>query len=108
MGRTVNIYMHNILAGVLAERDNEYIFSYVNDYKGKPISLSMPVNIQQHRSPDLHPFFKSLAPEGWLKKRFSEIQKIDERDTLGFLIENGNDLLGAVSMKSMQKVNENG
>ena len=91
--------MHDELAGVLEENDNEYVFSYDNDYRGKPISLSMPKNVQIHTSKQLHPFFKSLAPEGWLKKRFSEIQQIDERDSLGFLIENGNDLLGAISIK---------
>jgi serine/threonine-protein kinase HipA len=93
--------MYNELAGTLVENDNECIFSYDNSYKGKPISLSMPVNIQRHTSKELHPFFKSLAPEGWLKKRFSEIQQIDERDSLGFIIENGNDLLGAISIKKV-------
>ncbi len=103
MGRTVNIYMHNELAGVLVEKANEYIFSYNKSYKGKPISLSMPINVQSHTSKELHPFFKSLAPEGWLKKRFSEIQQIDERDSLGFLIENGNDLLGAISIEKTNR-----
>lgn len=93
--------MYDELAGVLVEADNGYVFSYDNDYKGKPISLSMPINIKIHTSKHLHPFFKSLAPEGWLKKRFSEIQHIDERDALGFLIENGNDLLGAISIKKI-------
>ncbi|WP_275955810.1 HipA N-terminal domain-containing protein, partial [Pantoea agglomerans] len=40
-------------------------------------------------------FFKGLAPEGWLRKRYSEIQKIDDKDLFGLLMENGNDLLGA-------------
>ena len=93
--------MYDELAGVLVENDNEYVFSYDNNYKGKPISLSMPVNVKIHTSKQLHPFFNILAPEGWLKKRFSEIQQIDERDSLGFLIENGNDLLGAISMKKI-------
>ena len=97
--------MYNELAGVLVENDNEYIFSYDKGYKGKPISLGMPLNVRSHTSNELHPFFKSLAPEGWLKKRFSEIQQIDERDLLGFLIENGNDLLGAISIK---RINEYG
>ncbi len=93
--------MYDVLAGVLVENEKGYIFSYDKSYKGKPISLSMPLNIQNHKSKELHPFFKSLAPEGWLKKRFSEIQQIDERDALGFLIENGNDLLGAISIKKV-------
>jgi len=105
MGRAVNIYMYDKLAGLLVESDNGYVFSYDEHYKGKPISLSMPINVNSFESRQLHPFFKSLAPEGWLKKRFSEIQRIDERDLLGFLIENGNDLLGAISITIV--VNEN-
>jgi serine/threonine-protein kinase HipA len=101
MGRAVNVFMHNVLAGVLTEEQARYIFSYDKNYKGKPISLSMPVKIKEYVSQELHPFFKGLAPEGWLKKMFSEIQKIDERDTLAFLIENGNDLLGAISIKKI-------
>ena len=91
--------MYGKLAGTLIEDHDTYTFSYHDDYKGKPISLSMPLMTQKYVSRGLHPFFKSLAPEGWLKKRFSELQKIDERDTLGFLIENGHDLLGAISVE---------
>lgn len=91
--------MFGKLAGSLVENLNGYVFTYDDDYKGKPISLSMPRAIKEHKSKELHPYFKGLTPEGWLKKRFSELQKIDERDTFGFLIENGNDLLGAISIK---------
>lgn len=68
--------MYDELAGVLVENDNEYVFSYDNNYKGKPISLSMPVNVKIHTSKQLHPFFKSLAPEGWLKKGFQKYNKL--------------------------------
>ncbi len=101
MGRKVNVFMFGRLAGVLEEETNKYIFTYSKNYKGKPVSLSMPTSIQVHESIELHPYFKSLTPEGWLKKRYSEIQKIDERDTFGFLIENGDDLLGAITVKKL-------
>ena len=91
--------MFNKLTGTLAEESDDYIFTYTDNYKGKPISLSMPLSQQVYKNNELHPFFKSLTPEGWLKKRFSELQKIDEDDAFGFLIENGNDLLGAISVK---------
>ncbi len=106
MGRAVNIYMYDKLAGRLLESENGYVFSYDEHYKGKPISLSMPISMNSFKSEQLHPFFKSLAPEGWLKKRFSEIQQIDERDLLGFLIENGNDLLGAISITKVVNKDE--
>ncbi len=106
MGRAVKIYMYGKLAGLLVESENGYVFSYDEHYKGKPISLSMPISTNRFESKQLHPFFKSLAPEGWLKKRFSEIQQIDERDLLGFLIENGNDLLGAITITKVVNKNE--
>lgn len=99
MGRKVNVYMFEELAGILAEEADCYIFSYSDIYKGKPISLSMPLSKSAYKSDELHPYFKSLAPEGWLKKRFSDLQKIDESDIFGMLIENGNDLIGAISMQ---------
>ena len=106
MGRAVNIYMYDKLAGLLVESENGYAFSYDEHYKGKPISLSMPISNNSFASEQLHPFFKSLAPEGWLKKRFSEIQQIDERDLLGFLIENGKDLLGAITITKVVNKDE--
>ena len=101
MGRGVTVYMYDKLAGTLIEDGDKYTFSYDEHYKGKPISLSMPLTAKKHVSCELHPFFKSLAPEGWLKKRYSELQKIDERDIFGFLIENGRDLLGAISVEKI-------
>ena len=101
MGRKVNVFMFGRLAGTLEEEVDKYVFTYSKSYKGKPISLSMPTSIQVHESKTLHPYFKSLTPEGWLKKRYSEIQKIDERDTFGFLIKNGGDLLGAITVKKL-------
>ena len=106
MGRAVKIYMYGTLAGLLVESKSGYVFSYDERYKGKPISLSMPISTNSFKSKLLHPFFKSLAPEGWLKKRFSEIQQIDERDLLGFLIENGNDLLGAITITKVVNKDE--
>lgn len=106
MGRAVKIYMYGKLAGLLVESENGYVFSYDEHYKGKPISLNMPISTNSFESKQLHPFFKSLAPEGWLKKRFSEIQQIDERDLLGFLIENGNDLLGAITITKVVNKDE--
>jgi len=99
MGRKVNVFMFGVLAGTLEEKSNKYVFIYNENYKGKPISLSIPTSVLVHESKALHSYFKSLTPEGWLKKRYSEIQKIDERDAFGFLIANGADLLGAITVE---------
>jgi len=98
MLRSVNVYLHGTLTGNLVYAEGAYHFFYLKSYTGPPLSLSLPNNGKVHTSMDLHPFFHGLAPEGWLRKRYSETQRIDETDILGLLIENGNDLLGAVTL----------
>ena len=97
MGRKVIVFCYGKQAGILRENNDEYVFTYDDEYRGKPISLSLPLSKKTFPSKGLHPFFKTLAPEGWLKKRYSELQHIDERDLFGFLIRNGSDLLGAIT-----------
>lgn len=99
MGRKINVFMFGVLAGTLEEKADKYVFIYDENYKGKPISLSIPTSALVHESKVLHPYFNSLAPEGWLKQRYSELQRIDERDAFGFLIANGADLLGAITVE---------
>ena len=99
MRRTVSVYFYNKLVGYLIQEDRMFHFSYLPSYKGPSISLSLPNNGTVFSSETLPPFFHGLAPEGWLKKRYSETQKIDENDTLGLLVENGKDLLGAIKLR---------
>jgi len=42
----------------------------------------------------------SLAPEGWLRNRYSQLQQRDEKDLLGMLIDNGKNLIGAVQIRA--------
>nr|WP_014343595.1 HipA N-terminal domain-containing protein [Aliivibrio fischeri]AEY78098.1 hypothetical protein [Aliivibrio fischeri] len=99
MDRKVKVFLYNHFAGVLTQKDNIFTFTYNDSYRGKPLSLSFPLAKNSFTQERLHPFFASLAPEGWLKKRYSDTQKIDENDTLGMLIQNGNNLIGAVRLE---------
>lgn len=99
MRRVVSVYLYNKHVGYLIQSDGMFHFSYLPSYKGPAISLSLPNNGTVFSSEKLPPFFHGLAPEGWLKKRYSETQRIDEKDTLGLLVENGKDLLGAVKLR---------
>jgi len=102
MARQIEVWLYDAAAGILSERDGVYDFSYYNGYAGPALSISMPVRAESYVSEDLHPFFKGLAPEGWLRKRYSEIQKIDDRDLFGLLMHNGDDLLGDIVIKEMK------
>lgn len=101
MSRKIEVWLYEQPVGILSEEKNGFIFHYYDNYKGRAISLSMPVRTEHYWCEELHPFFKGLAPEGWLRKRYSEIQKIDDKDLFGLLMKNGNDLLGAVVLKEI-------
>ncbi|QPB78628.1 type II toxin-antitoxin system HipA family toxin [Proteus sp. GOKU] len=101
MPRKVEVWLYDIAVGVLSEEKEGFVFCYYENYIGCAISLSMKVRKEPYWSKELHPFFKGLAPEGWLLKRYSEIQKIDDKDLFGLLINNGNDLLGAIILKEI-------
>lgn len=98
MDRKVKVLLYGKFCGVLSQNNHGFTFEYVPSYKGRSLSLSMPLDGGPFESQELHPFFLSLAPEGWLKKRYSELQKIDENDPLGMLLSNGKNLLGAVQL----------
>ncbi|ANS44222.1 Uncharacterized protein related to capsule biosynthesis enzymes [Serratia plymuthica] len=101
MARKIEVWLYGKAVGSLTEEKEGYTFGYYSGYSGPAVSLSMRVRPEPYFSEELHPFFKGLAPEGWLRKRYAEIQKIDDRDLFGLLMQNGNDLLGAVVFKEM-------
>lgn len=101
MARKIEVWLYGRAAGLLQEDRDGFAFVYHPHYVGPAVSLSMPVTPAPYFSRELHPFFRGLAPEGWLRKRYSEIQKIDDRDLLGLLMHNGNDLLGAIVFREV-------
>lgn len=96
--RQVRVYLYGQHIGQLSQGDEGYLFEYRRNYLGPPLSLSLPVNVGRFQSGSLHPYFASLAPEGWLKKRYSQLQQQDENDPFGLLIQNGKNLIGAVQL----------
>ena len=98
MLRQVTVFLYGKKVGYLRQDENGFTFEYLDGYQGLPISLSLPVAQRVFYSKTLFPYFASLAPEGWLKRRFGELQKIDEKDLFGILISNGENLLGAVKL----------
>ncbi|WP_421507534.1 HipA N-terminal domain-containing protein [Erwinia rhapontici] len=98
MRRRLTVWLYGEQVGWLTQNDEGYLFEYRPDYAGPPLSLSLPVDKKRFPRNTLHPFFASLAPEGWLKRRYSQLQKIDEQDQLGMLLHNGENLIGAVRL----------
>lgn len=101
--RIAKVYMHTKLAGYLTEieKNKEYKFSYDDNYKGEPISLTMPVEFKEFNFNSFPPFFDGLLPEGIQLDGLLRFKKIDKYDYFSQLIAAGADLVGAASVEEM-------
>lgn len=97
--RRAYVYVDEVYAGVLDETDDGYTFEYDPEYKGKAVSLTLPVSEQVCRSRNLFPFFDGLIPEGWLLDVVVNNWKIDRRDRFGILLVACHDCIGNVSVR---------
>ena len=95
--------VHGNRAGVLTEvSPAEYYFEYDENYEGEAVSLTMPLNHKKYGYKSFPPFFEGLLPEGVMLEGLLKIAKIDKKDYFSQLIATGNDLVGAVTVKSME------
>jgi serine/threonine-protein kinase HipA len=103
MNRSGQVFYQDILAGIITENDNGYLFQYDSFYLQNPdnqaISLTLPLRTQAYASTILFPFFDGLIPEGWLLDIAIENWKINPRDRMGLLLTVCGDCIGAVSIK---------
>ena len=108
MDRIAHVYFEDRLAGVLTERQDEYQFRYDTLYlvDGTPLSFNLPLQHEPFEGHSLFPFFENLVSEGWLRKLQSQQQKVDESDRFGLLLLNGQDLVGAVTVKAVDQTDE--
>lgn len=101
--RTAYVYVNDVFAGILAETDEGYSFSYDTDYlagdQANPVSLTLPLRAEAYTSSTLFPFFDGLIPEGWLLNIVSKNWKIDTADRFGLLLAACRDTIGNVSVR---------
>lgn len=106
MGRLARVYFKGRLAGELSDsQDSSSQFIYYAEYLagGTPLSFHFPLQAEPFICERLFPFFENLVSEGWLRRLQSQQQKIDEKDRFGLLLENGNDLVGAVTVERISR-----
>jgi serine/threonine-protein kinase HipA len=101
--RKARIFVKGIEAGTLTEliQGKEYIFEYLNDYKGLEVSRTMPTSVKIYKFDTFPPFFDGLLPEGIQLEGLLKIRKIDKRDLLSQIIAVGEDLVGVVTVKEI-------
>ena len=101
--RGAKVSMHGIPAGILEEIEagQKFRFTYLENYTGPSIALTMPVDRNEFVFDRFPPFFDGLLPEGILLEGLLKLRKIDKFDYLSQLIAVGSDLVGAVTVQGM-------
>jgi serine/threonine-protein kinase HipA len=97
--------MHGVPAGILEElaSGEKFGFTYLENYRGPDVSLTMPVERKEFVFDRFPPYFDGLLPEGFLLEGLLRQRKIDKYDYLGQLIAVGNDLVGAVTVREIKE-----
>ncbi|HMQ00089.1 MAG TPA: HipA N-terminal domain-containing protein [Cyclobacteriaceae bacterium] len=102
--RTANVFVNDELAGHLTEKDDgTYAFYYLPEYKGHPVSLTMPVKRRNFSFEEFPPFFEGLLPEGIQLEGLLRQNKLDRKDYFGQLLAVGEELVGAVNIKKVDE-----
>ena len=98
--RRVNILENGTPAGYLAELEQGriYTFTYLPNYQGEPVSLTLPVRSAPYLYSQFPSFFEGLLPEGMQLDALLRSRKIDAGDYLSQLIAVGGDLVGSVTV----------
>lgn len=96
--RRANIYVDGQFCGNLVHSHQDYIFEYLEGYRGLPVSLSMPLTKKRYCYTRFPPFFDGLLPEGVMLENLLRKKKIDRSDKFSILISVGQDLVGNVTV----------
>jgi len=101
--RSAKVYIRNDFAGILAETDEGFQFTYDKSYLysegSSSVSLTLPLSDKPYTSKNLFPFFDGLIPEGWLLDVVSKNWKISQNDRFGLLLVACRDGIGNVSVR---------
>tara|TARA_R110001592_G_scaffold192882_1_gene439980 strand:+ start:38951 stop:39289 length:339 start_codon:yes stop_codon:yes gene_type:complete len=104
LNREALILVNGKLAGVLSEykegKKERIVFQYEDSYlkSGSPIGSPFPLSPLPFEWDELPNFFHNLASEGWLRKVQCKRDSLENEDTLGLLLKNGKELIGALSI----------
>jgi serine/threonine-protein kinase HipA len=102
MSRTGKVFFDGVLAGHVSEDERGYHFRYHEAYVKRegalPVSLTLPLSVEEYTSKSMIPFFDGLVPEGWLLDIAQKNWKLDPRDRMGLLLACCKDCIGAVSV----------
>jgi serine/threonine-protein kinase HipA len=102
--KKAKVYNFGIYTGDLIEleKSKKYQFNYTDDYKGSPISLTLPTKQKEYVFDEFPPFFEGLLPEGIQLDALLRQTKIDRNDFFSILLITGKDLVGSVTLEVVE------
>jgi serine/threonine-protein kinase HipA len=80
-----------------------YNENYLRAPDAVPVSLRIPLSRDPIETWGLHPFFRNLLPEGWLRALSVAKLKVAEDDEFGLLLATGADCAGAVEVVPLEE-----
>ncbi|HEX2935599.1 MAG TPA: HipA N-terminal domain-containing protein [Bacteroidales bacterium] len=101
--KKAKIFVDGVQAGTLTELEfaKKYRFEYLEDYKGKPVSLTLPLSQKIYEFETFPSFFDGLLPEGYQLEGLLKIGKVDRNDYFAQLMAVGDDLVGNITVKEI-------
>lgn len=100
--RRAEVCQAGIPAGHLEEgAAGEWFFTYIDDYQGPAVSLTMPVQNEPYRFAEFPPVFEGLLPEGPQLESLLRLHKIDRSDAFRQLVTVGSDMVGSLSVRDI-------
>ncbi len=96
------VFNLGVLCGYLEEIEErkKYRFVYLENYKGLPISLTMPISQKEYTFNEFPPFFDGLLPEGFNLNALCKRLKLDRNDYFKQLLAVGKDCVGSVTVEA--------
>lgn len=105
--RSAEVYVRDMLAGILQETEEGYAFQYDSAYLERPdstgVSLTLPMRKEAYQSRTLFPFFDGLIPEGWLLNVVTHNWKLDRNNRFGILLVTCHDPIGNVRIQEVRE-----
>ncbi len=103
MAKNAKVFYNGVLTALLSETDEGYLLQYDEQYlqqpDSKPISLTLPKQLEPYSSKVLFPFFDGLIPEGWLLDIAVNHWKVKANDRFALLLTTCRDTIGAVTVE---------
>lgn len=102
--RSCEICVDGEAAAVFTEetRKKRYALKYFSTYRGRAISLTLPVRNEPYFFAAFPAFFDGLLPEGLQLEHALQTHKIDRDDGFGLLLRLGGDMVGHVTVRSAE------